>query len=130
MRGLIRRLCRENVLWSAETIYGHLVLLGFDPPFPAAKPEPVTGASRLVSIPVVGSLHHRYVRVAAYFPSLRDNPSEQKQNGPGLLKVGSLARHPELQNGSLAGARGPALVLNTYRRIRLPWGFSGGHGLE
>ena len=36
-----------------------------DPPFPAAKPEPVTGANRLVSIPVVGGLHHRYVRMAA-----------------------------------------------------------------
>jgi putative transposase len=35
------------------------------PPFPAAKLEPVAGASRLVSIPVVGGLHHRYVRVAA-----------------------------------------------------------------
>ncbi len=34
MRGLIRRLSRENVLWSAETIHGHLVLLGFDPPCP------------------------------------------------------------------------------------------------
>ena len=34
MRALIRRLSRENVLWSAETIYGHLVLLGFDPPCP------------------------------------------------------------------------------------------------
>jgi putative transposase len=34
-------------------------------PFPSARPEPVTGASRLVSIPVVGGLHHRYVRVAA-----------------------------------------------------------------
>src|ERR1700756_2837617 len=32
MRALIRRLNRENVLWSAETIHGHLVLLGFDPP--------------------------------------------------------------------------------------------------
>jgi hypothetical protein len=31
---LIRRLSRENVLWSAETIHGHLVLLGFDPPCP------------------------------------------------------------------------------------------------
>jgi hypothetical protein len=29
MRALIRRLSRENVLWSAETIHGHLVLLGF-----------------------------------------------------------------------------------------------------
>ena len=36
-----------------------------DPPFPAVKPEPVTGASRLISIPVAGGLHHRYVRVAA-----------------------------------------------------------------
>ena len=36
-----------------------------DPPIAAAKPEPVTGASRLVSIPVVGGLHHRYLRVAA-----------------------------------------------------------------
>ena len=32
MRALIRRLSRENVLWSAETIHGHLLLLGFDPP--------------------------------------------------------------------------------------------------
>ena len=29
MRALIRRLSRENVPWSAETIHGHLVLLGF-----------------------------------------------------------------------------------------------------
>jgi putative transposase len=36
-----------------------------DTPYPFAKPEAVTGASRLVSIPVVGGLHHRYVRVAA-----------------------------------------------------------------
>jgi transposase InsO family protein len=34
-------------------------------PFPSATAEAVTGASRLVSIPVVGGLHHRYVRVAA-----------------------------------------------------------------
>jgi putative transposase len=34
MRPLIRRLSRENVLWSAERIHGHLVLLGFDPPCP------------------------------------------------------------------------------------------------
>jgi len=27
MRGLIQRLSRENVLWSAETIHGHLVLV-------------------------------------------------------------------------------------------------------
>jgi len=29
MRAWIRRLSRENVPWSAETIHGHLVLLGF-----------------------------------------------------------------------------------------------------
>jgi putative transposase len=34
MRALIRKLSRENVLWSAERIHGHLVLLGFDPPCP------------------------------------------------------------------------------------------------
>jgi putative transposase len=34
MWALIRRLSRENVLWSAETIHGHLALLGFDPPCP------------------------------------------------------------------------------------------------
>jgi putative transposase len=33
-RTLIRRLSRENVLWSAEAIHGHLVLLGLDPPCP------------------------------------------------------------------------------------------------
>jgi transposase InsO family protein len=34
MRALIRRLSRENALWSAERTHGHLVLLGFDPPCP------------------------------------------------------------------------------------------------
>jgi putative transposase len=34
MPALIRRLSRENALWSAETIHGHLALLGFDPPCP------------------------------------------------------------------------------------------------
>jgi transposase InsO family protein len=34
MRVLIGRLSRENVLWSAERIHGHLVLLGYDPPCP------------------------------------------------------------------------------------------------
>ena len=36
-----------------------------DTPVPSAKPEPVADVSRLVSIPVVGGLHHRYIRVAA-----------------------------------------------------------------
>jgi transposase InsO family protein len=34
MRALIRRFSRENALWSAERIHGHLVLHGFDPPCP------------------------------------------------------------------------------------------------
>src|SRR6516225_5019287 len=34
MRALIRQLHRENLLWSAERIHVHLVLLGFDPPCP------------------------------------------------------------------------------------------------
>ena len=31
---MILKLSRENVLWSAERIHGHLRLLGFDPPCP------------------------------------------------------------------------------------------------
>ena len=52
MRALIRRLSRENVLWSAETIQGHLLLLGFDPPCPdtirkyMAKPKGGTDKSQ------------------------------------------------------------------------------------
>jgi len=34
MRSLIDDSVRDSVLWSAETIHGHLVLLGFDPPCP------------------------------------------------------------------------------------------------
>src|SRR5580765_6511061 len=39
-RALIRRLSRENVLWSAETIHGHLVLLGLDPRFASTWSNP------------------------------------------------------------------------------------------
>jgi hypothetical protein len=34
-------------------------------PFPTDGPAPVTEPSRLVSIPIAGVLHHRYMRVAA-----------------------------------------------------------------
>jgi hypothetical protein len=34
-------------------------------PVPSTKPEPAADGRRLVSIPVVGGLHHRYIRVAA-----------------------------------------------------------------
>ncbi len=33
-------------------------------PIPQSKPEPITGA-KIISIPVVGGLHHRYERLAA-----------------------------------------------------------------
>jgi len=56
---------------------------------------------------------------------LRDNYREHKQNGPGWLKVGSPTRRLELQNRNLARAP-PAVVLNSYSRISLPWVFSGG----
>ena len=39
--------------------------LNNDTPVPSAKYEPAADGSRLVSIPVVGGLHHRYIRVAA-----------------------------------------------------------------
>ena len=39
--------------------------LNRDTPVPSTKPEPAADGSRLISIPVVGGLHHRYMRVAA-----------------------------------------------------------------
>jgi transposase InsO family protein len=35
------------------------------PPIPSARPIPTSGNTKVVSIPVVGGLHHRYERVAA-----------------------------------------------------------------
>jgi transposase InsO family protein len=39
--------------------------LGGETPFPNRKPEPVAESSKLLSIPVVGGLHHRYLCMAA-----------------------------------------------------------------
>jgi transposase InsO family protein len=39
--------------------------LNGDTPFPQEKPSKITGPSKLISIPVLGGLHHRYQRVAA-----------------------------------------------------------------
>ena len=39
--------------------------LGRKPPSPSARPIPISGPTKLISIPVVGGLHHRYERVAA-----------------------------------------------------------------
>jgi hypothetical protein len=41
------------------------MLLGTDPFFDGAVILLLTEPSRLVSVPVVGGLHHRYIRVAA-----------------------------------------------------------------
>ena len=35
------------------------------PPIPSARPIPTSGPTKIISIPVVGGLHHRYERVAA-----------------------------------------------------------------
>ena len=39
--------------------------LGGQTPIPQETPPDVSGPTKLVSIPVLGGLHHRYVRVAA-----------------------------------------------------------------
>ena len=39
--------------------------LNGDTSVPSAKPEPAGDVSRLVSVPVIGGLHHRYMRLAA-----------------------------------------------------------------
>ena len=36
-----------------------------DTPVPHDKREPIAGPTKLISTPVVGGLHHTYVRVAA-----------------------------------------------------------------
>ena len=52
VRALIFRMVAENPTWGAPRAHGELLNL---------RPN----GSRLVSIPVVGGLHHRYIRVAA-----------------------------------------------------------------
>ena len=60
LKGLLKEITTEYY-YIARPHQG----LNGNTPFPAAKPEPVTEASRLISIPVVSGLHHRYVRLAA-----------------------------------------------------------------
>ena len=62
--GHLKRLLKEFIEDNYHRARPHQGLDG-DPPIPAAKLEPMSGASRLVSIPVVGGLHHRCVREAA-----------------------------------------------------------------
>jgi len=60
----LKRLLNEYIDENYHIARPHQGLEG-NTPFPTVKPKPVKGPSRLVSIPVVGGLHHRYVRVAA-----------------------------------------------------------------
>jgi len=60
----LQRLLKEFIEGYYHLARPHQGLNG-DAPVPSAKPEPAADGSRLVSIPVVGGLHHRYIRVAA-----------------------------------------------------------------
>ena len=64
MPWLGQRLARNSIGCSNHLARPHQKLNG-DTPISSAKPEPAADGSRLVSIPVVGGLHHRYIRVAA-----------------------------------------------------------------
>jgi len=60
----LKRLLEEFIEEYYHIARPHHGLEG-ETPFPTDKPDPVREPSRLVSIPVVGGLHHRYIRVAA-----------------------------------------------------------------
>ena len=60
--GHLNRLLKEFIEEYYHLARPHQGLNG-DTPVPSDKPE--VGVSGLVSIPVVGGLHHRYIRVAA-----------------------------------------------------------------
>ena len=60
----LKRLLKEFIKEYYHPARPHQGLNG-DTPVLRAKPESAVNVSRLVSIPVVGGLHHRYMRVAA-----------------------------------------------------------------
>ena len=60
----LKRLLKEYIEKYYHITRPHMGLDG-DTPFPTDRPAPVTEPTKLVSIPVVGGLHHRYIRVAA-----------------------------------------------------------------
>jgi len=60
----LKRLLKEYIEGYYHIARPHHGLDG-ETPFPTDKLEPVTEPRRLVSIPVAGGLHHRYIRVAA-----------------------------------------------------------------
>jgi len=60
----LTRLLKEFVKEYYHIARPHYGLEG-ETPFATDKPAPVTEPSSLVSVPVLGGLHHRYIRVAA-----------------------------------------------------------------
>jgi putative transposase len=62
--GHLKRLLKEFIEEYYHLARPHQGLNG-ETPVLSAKPESAADVSRLVSIPVVGGLHHRYMRVAA-----------------------------------------------------------------
>jgi hypothetical protein len=60
----LTRLLKEFIEEYYHIARPHFGLDG-ETPFPTEKLAPVTEPTRLVSIPVVGGLHHRYMRMAA-----------------------------------------------------------------
>jgi len=63
-QGHLERLLRQFIEEYYHVARPHQGLKG-DTPVPHAKPPEISGPGKLVSIPVLGGLHHRYVRVAA-----------------------------------------------------------------
>jgi putative transposase len=60
----LKRLLKEFMEEYYHRARPHQGLNG-ETPVPSAKPEAAADGNRLVSTPVVGGLHHRYIRVAA-----------------------------------------------------------------
>jgi hypothetical protein len=63
-QGHLKRLLKEFIEEYYHIARSHQGLDG-DTPFSTNMTEPVTEPSRLLSFPVVGGLHHRYIRLAA-----------------------------------------------------------------
>jgi hypothetical protein len=62
--GHLERLLQEFIKEYYHVARPHQGLDG-GTPIPHTTPPEISGPSKLVSIPVLGGLHHRYVRVAA-----------------------------------------------------------------
>jgi Homeodomain-like domain len=82
IRALVRRIAEANPLWGAPRIHGELLKLGIDvaertvyhgarthlslqKDAPDGRPIERAEVGRVVALPEIGGLHHRYVRQAA-----------------------------------------------------------------